>query len=300
MPLPAIIAGGAALLGGAAGAIPKKSSQTSTVDAGDPTQAEQYGQNLQNQSVKDLEGYVAQGPGASDVGAATDSSRSLAAMLGQYSRGGFNPNQDDITRSNGLASQLFQGQQTALNQSFTTQRQNYNQQAALMGRDPNDPVLANKLSQLQTNQQQQLSANQGSFATQLAMNSPMQRLQYAQQQNQVLGGLASQALANKQALAGLGQGIMTNERNFRLATASRSQDTTSGGGLGGFLTGAIAGAGTGFGIAGGKGFQSMFGSDSSAVPFPTASQQAPFSGAPLQNGAQNFGGGTGYGFQFGN
>ncbi len=261
MPIPAIIAGGAALAGGIAGAIPKKSSQTNTVDAGTATSQEQYGQNLEMQSVQDLEKYVGQGPGASDVGAATDSSRSLAAMLGDYSKGGFNPNQEDITRSNGLASQLFQGQQTALNQSFNTERQNFNQQAALMGRDPTDPVMANKLAQNQTLQQGQLSANQGSFATQLAMNSPMQRLQYAAQQNQVLGGLASQALANKQALAGLGQGIMTNERNFRLATASRSQETQSGGGLGGFLTGAIAGAGTGFGIA--NGFKGFGGGDQS-------------------------------------
>lgn len=251
---PAAIIAGAAVVGGIAGAMPKKQESSAGLNLAEASDTENYGRDLTLNSVRELAGYVDKGPGAEDVAAATGSQRDLASLLDQYAKGGYKPSDADIASGNDLASKLFQAQRVGLNQSFEDQRAEFNQQAALMGRDPLDPVFRNKLAQQQTRDQQLLDAQQGAFGTQLAMDSPLQRLNFASQKAQVQSGLASQALANRQMLAGLGEGIMTNERNFRLATAERWGKQESGGGFGGFLSGALAGAGSGFGIAKGFGF----------------------------------------------
>lgn len=250
---PAVIIAGAAVAGAVAGSMKDKKESSSGINLAPANSTEDYGQGLMNKSAHELEGLVGAGPGKQDVTNATGSSRDLATLLDQYSKGGYLPNDQDVATGQKFAGQLFQGQRTALNQNFQDQTNNFNQQAALMGRDPNDPVFRNKLMQEQTRQTALLDANQGAFGTQMALDSPMQRLQFKQQQTQVLGGLASQALANRQALAAMGEGIMTGERNFRLQTGTKWGKEESGGGLKGGLTGMLAGAGAGFGMAGGFG-----------------------------------------------
>jgi hypothetical protein len=122
---------------------------------------------------------------------------------------------------------LFGARRTALGQSFEDQLMQSNRQAALMGRAQNDPILKAKLAQEQIRQQAMLDAEQGGLATQLAMQLPGQRLGFAQQRSQILGGLATQAMANRQALAALGSGIMNSERGFRLDTGLRFNTGTA-------------------------------------------------------------------------
>lgn len=263
MPPAAIAIGGGALLGGLAGGLKDKSSTsyTSGMNLDPASWQELMGQSGMMDAYKQLQGMVGAGPGQSDVEGATGASRGLADMLKAYSEGGFLPGQGDINTSNDIASRLFQGQRTALSQNFSDQLTDANRQAALMGRDPNDPILKAKLAQEQTRQASLLDANQGSFAQQFALSLPGQRLDYANQRVGVMSGLASQAMANRQAIAAMGEGIMNNERNFRMQTAQKygTQATESGGGLKGALTGFLGGAGTGASIASGFGGLGGFG-----------------------------------------
>jgi hypothetical protein len=268
----ALAIGAGALLGGVAGAIPSKSSSNSSsgVIVGASSDNENAATDAVGKSFGQLQSMVNAGPGQSDVTAAQDNNKSLANMLGQYAATGGQPTAADIQTAQTTSGQLFQGQQTALNQSFTDQSIDANRQAAMQGRDMNDPVLAAKLATEQVRQQQQLSANQGSFAQQYAMQQPQQRLGYAQAQNGMLNGLATQAMANRQAIASMGSSIQGNERNWRLRTAGHYGNTTStsGGGLGGALTGLIGGAGIGQSFAAGMNGSSPF--TSGAPSNPTA------------------------------
>lgn len=235
------------IVGAIAGGQQDKSEQKSSsgINLSDPTALENQGKNSLTSAFSDITNMVNAGPGQNDTSAAYNAQQGLAGMLDQFSKGGYQPTDVDISGANGLAAKLFQGQQTALNQSFQNQSQDAARQAALMGRDINDPVLRAKLAYQQTQQQQQLSANQGAWATQYAMQQPMQRLSFMQDKTNLLSGLATQAMANRQALASMGQGIMNNERDFRLQTGTRWGDSTqtSGGGLKGALMGGMAGLG---------------------------------------------------------
>lgn len=259
MPLPlALILGGAAI-GGLAGAMKDKSqtSYTSGLNMSPESMLELFGKGQLERGARGFEDMVNAGPGQSDITAGLGASRDLAAMLDQYSKGGYLPTDADRSTAGDLASKLFNPQRVAMGQAFEDQTTAANRQAALMGRSMNDPILRAKLAQEQTRQSALLEANQNAFATQFAMDSPLKRLGFASDRANVLGGLASQALANRQALASMGQGIMEGERNFRLQTAERhgTQNTESGGGLKGAINGGLAGAGTAMGLM--NGFQSL-------------------------------------------
>jgi hypothetical protein len=90
------------------------------------------------------------------------------------------------------------------------------------------------------------------------MNLPGQRLSFAGQRADVLGALSNQAMQNRASLFGLGQSALGAEREFRLATATRTNSQSGGGGVGGAIPGALGGAGIGAGISsvfgGGSGF----------------------------------------------
>jgi hypothetical protein len=252
--MPPAIIGGSALLGGIAGAFGKQSSQstTSSVDAGQATGNEVYGQQGMMDMYRQLQGFVGAGPGQADVAAGYGAQKDLADTYQKYAQGGYLPGAEDQARAGSTANALFAPQQAALNNSFQDQSFAANRSAAAMGASGNDPILAAKMRTEQTRQQQGLDASRGAFGQQLAMAMPMQRLGFQEQHAQALGGLATQAMANRQALAAMGEGIMNNERNFRLATATRTsnQETQSGGGVGGFITGALGGAGVGMSAAG--------------------------------------------------
>lgn len=248
---PAAVIGGMAVAGAVAGAMGSKSSTSNSINlAGSTSLQDQLQSNVGNQ-YNSLNALVNAGPGQQDATNAYQNSQSLAALLGQYSANGGMPSTSDFTQANGLANQAFAGQQTALQQSFMQQMQSANNQAALMGRDGNDPSLQGALRSQQMLQSQQLSANQGSYANQLAMSLPGQRLQYAGQQNQVLQGLATQALANRQAMLTMGNNMLGQQYNYQLGRSGSTATTSSGGGFAGALTGALGGAGAGMKVAGG-------------------------------------------------
>jgi hypothetical protein len=274
MPAGAVV-GGMAALGGIGGAMGQQSSQTSSVNLSPAGGFENFlggtggGRKWTMQGMRivpvddpgskgaiqgeydKIAGMVNAGPGQEDVSTAYAANKDFASMLARYSDGGFMPGEADFGQANKLAGMAFEGQREAQRQAFADQDVGYARQAALMGRDAADPILAAKKMQEQTRQSSLLGANQNSWATQFAMQMPQQRLAYAAQRGDVLNGLASQAMANRQALLGLGSSLLGQERNWRLATASRTNSQESGGGLGGFISGALGGAGAGMSLAGG-------------------------------------------------
>lgn len=290
-----IAAGAAAAAGGIAGAIPKTSTQS--VNAGAPTDRENNALDIQDQNFGDLQKLVGAGPGTQDVQNSLGASTDLANMLDQYSKSGGLPSGADTDQARNFASQIYDPQRTALNQSFTQQNILANRQAAAMGRSVDDPILQAKLRTNQINQEALLNSQQGSYAGQLALQVPGQRVGYASQRSDVLGQLASQAFSNRNALLSLGSGIAGAERNFRLGTATRTN--TSGGGVADAISGALAGLGTGmqFG-AGFKGFNApsmgFGGQGGGGIP------ASPFSALPSDFGAQfgqsapGYGGGRSY------
>jgi hypothetical protein len=254
-----LIAGGAAVAGGIAGSMADKSSQTSGLNISGASPEELAARKQMMEAFSQYGQMVQGGPGQSDVTAGLGAQRDLASMFGQYAQNGGMPTGEDISQSNGIANNLFGAQRVAQQQSFMDQQRQFNQRAALMGTNPNDPVFANKLAQEQTRQGAYLQGQQGSFAQQLALGQPERRLGFAQQQAGILGGLATQAMFNRQTLAAMGEGIMTGDRNFRLQSASHYGNTESGGGLAGALKGGLAGFGAGAGAASGLDAMGAFG-----------------------------------------
>ncbi len=296
MPPVAIVAG-AALAGGVAGAMgsKKSSSGTSGLNLDEASALENKATSSIGTNFDQLTGLTNAGPGQQDVTAATGASRSFAEMLQQMSQTGGLPGQEDIAAAGGVAQNLFQPQRVAQQQAFQDAITQSNQQAAILGRSQNDPILAAKLQQENLRQRALLEANQGATQQQLALQLPGQRAQYAGQSADVLGGLATQAFRNRAALLEAGSNIQSQERQFRLNTAQKYSniEEKSGGGLGGAITGAIGGAGAGASMAGGLG--SMFGAGGGASmmggSLPQASAigsfQAPQFGQSMQ---QSFGG----------
>jgi len=235
---------GGALLGSIAGSQKDRSSQsqTSYTDAGAATQEEKLATAAVSKNFQDLQRMADLGPGDKDVTAGLESQRSLAAMLEQYSKGGYAPTSQDVS----LAGQMLAPQQLALQQNLKQIQEQASRQQALSGRGPTDFVFQNRLNRNQLDLTQQLAAQQ----SQLAAQQPFQRLDFAQNLAQIRSGLASQAMQNRQAIMGLGSQIQAAERNFRLGTATRTgnQSTESGGGLKGAISGALGGAGAAFGL----------------------------------------------------
>ncbi len=226
------------------------------------------------------------GPGQSDVATGTQSQRDLAALYQKYAEGGYRPGAEDISSSQSLAQQLFNPQRVAMQQAFSDQSTEANRRAALMGRSMNDPILAAKLAQEQTRQSSMLEANQGAWSTQYAMQQPMMRLGFQEQRAQTLQGLASQAMANRQALLSMGSNLLNSERNFQMGQGTTT--TTSGGGWAGALTGAIGGIGTAM---------SAYGSMSQANYFDKAADQ--IGKTPPGGGTMSAGGAGGLPFSGG-
>ena len=291
MPLPLLLPIAGAVLGGIAGAAGSKQSISLPGNTALGRQA--YG--AARSGLSGLQGLIGQGPGARDVRSATGASRDLAAMLQQLSQTGGIPGMEDLATSQQFAGDVFRPQQVALQQSFKDQLTSANRQAAISGRDLNDPILRAQLAQQQTQQQALLGAEQGSFAAQFAQNLPLQRLGFAGQRADVLGQLSGQAMQNQMSLAGLGSNLLGQERNFRLAQATK----TTGGGLGGAISGALGGLGAGASLAGGLGgLSSLFGGAASGGA--AAAGAAGGAGANIASSAGfSGGGGQSFGAGFG-
>jgi hypothetical protein len=248
-----LIAGGLGLAGGIAGMLGGQQSQSTTRQLAPESELEKQAGQLTGSQLTELQRLIGAGPGQADVQAGTDASRQLAALLQQFSQGGYMPGANDFAQANALTQQVFAPQQQQLNQQFADQRVQANQAMAKMGRGPADPTMMNALARTQGQQQAALGAQMTSYSAQQAMAMPQQRLQYANQLAQVNAGLASQALANRQALFSMGSQLRGQEQNFRAGTASSTTTQQQPGGFGGFLSGALAGVGAGIGAA------SMFG-----------------------------------------
>lgn len=249
MGLAAIIGGIGAGVGGLAGALGGDDAMVSSVDAGSATDLERMALAAQQRRFGELGGLVDRGPGGEDVSAALGAQRGFAAQLQAASATGGLPQQQDILQAQQLSSQLFAPQQTALNQLFEDQGIQAQRQAAIMGRSGDDPVLQARLAMEQGRQQQLLGAQQTAQSAQIAAALPGQRLSFAGQRAQVLGGLATQALQNRQALTALGGQLAGQERDFRLATATRrqQQERSVGSRIAGGLSGAFGGLTAGLG-----------------------------------------------------
>jgi hypothetical protein len=193
--------------------------------------------------LEELEKMNKAGAGAKDVSKATDSQRAFADLLGKYAKGGFLPTSSDISTANSQANALFGGQRAAMQNSFIGQTQQANQLASRLGRSTNDPILQAQLRGQMFQQENLLAGQQGAMAQDLAMQMPMQRLQFASSQNDVLSQLASQAFQNRQALAGIGTNIRAMENNVRVAGASTV--TQQGGSFQQAMTSGMAGFGIG-------------------------------------------------------
>lgn len=238
--------GGATAAGGAiAGAIPKNESGKSWIDMVQQTPEGQDYRTGTNNLYKSLQALISNGPDSNDTANALYANRNLAQMYQNASQSGGLPSQSDISTSNDLAKSLFGAQQTALNQSFTQQNIEAQRLSARLGRSVDDPVLQAKLRTGFMNQQAQLDAQQGGWATNFALGLQDRRLGYAQQAAGVSSNLAYQAMQNRAALLGLGSQLEGGEFNQRLAQSVRHNEGTSGGGLSGAISGGLAGFGGG-------------------------------------------------------
>lgn len=235
-------------LGALGGAFGSDTTSTTQKNLGQASSLENFSGQMTEEQLRELNKMAGAGVTAQDTMNAADSQRGLAQLFGQASQNGLLPQQQDITRSNDIAGQLFGAQQLQLQQAFGDQSTQNNRLAAQLGRSVDDPILRAKLAQEQTRQQGVLNAQQGAYGMELAMQQPGQRLELASQQSNILNQLSQQAMANRQSVAGLGLQARGQEQNFRLQSAGSTTTGSSGGGIGGMFTGALGGFGTGAGL----------------------------------------------------
>jgi len=247
-----------AALGALAGSQPSRTTtsgtNTSTVQLQDinklnvgRSDLEKITDQAQLTGFQDLQTLVNMGPGAEAIQADTQFQRQFGDFLSQMFQSGGVPTADQINQANQFAGQIFAPQRTAMQQAFQDQITQAQRLAARMGRPGTDPILLNKLAQEQTRQQAMLEAEQGAFAANFAQQLPQQQMNIGAMLSQLRGGLALQALQNRQMMLALGNQLTNSERQFRLATATRTgtnnQTQTGGGGLAGGIAGALTGAG---------------------------------------------------------
>lgn len=236
---------GTALLGSAViGAIANRNSGEASSTMSRNVGQAGYNENEANAAIMEqlqaLRGFANAGPGQADVAAGYAAQNDLAAMLRQFSQGGYAPTEaDQLTARSQMAPQFEQARQ---NQVLANQQ--FRQQAAVSGRGPMDFAFTNRLNQNTANQMNMLSAQQ----SQLAAQQPMQRLGFMQDFASLKQGLATQAMQNRLAISSLGSSIRDSAQNFRLGAASTTQTGSSGSQMGNMLMGGLAGAGTGLSL----------------------------------------------------
>lgn len=246
-----------AALGGAAGGQADVNSSVSGIRMAPASQLERQAGGIIGQNLGQLQEGVNAGPGIDAVSGGLAASNSLAEMLKKYAAGGFLPGKEDMATANQFAQSAFNPQAVALKQNFAGQQQRAAQLAAQLGRPVNDPIIQAKLSQEYMQGQERLGAQQGAYSSAMALQLPQQRLGYTSQLADVRNNLASQAMANRQALLSLGSQVQGSERQFRLQSGEQYGQQTSGGGMKGALIGAIGGFGAGIGAGGMLGQQGL-------------------------------------------
>jgi hypothetical protein len=239
----------------------EKSSTTGGLRLGAASAQEQAATGTVSTNFSQLQDFANLGPGASDVTAGTGASRDLASLLQQYQQSGGAPSSQDIEQGQSFAGRMFAAQRLGAQQASMEAQQQFAQQAAIQGRGGLDPIFRNKVAQEQQRAEAMIGAQQNAFASQQAQQFSDRRLDFAGKRAQVLGGLATQALSNRQALVGMGSQIQAAERNFRLATAEK-YGTSAGnktsveetpGSVMGAISGGLGGLSAGIGAVGGLG-----------------------------------------------
>lgn len=289
MAIPTMFVQGASALAGALG---NSGGGSRSMQLAAPSASELAGEAAVTQFLPQMGNLVNAGPGMNEVKANMGTQNDLANMLKSFSQGGFMPGQQDFAAANQFAQSAFQPQQVAINQQFQDEQLKANQMAARMGRSANDPLIQAKLSQERQRAQERLGASQSSYVSEFARSMPQQRLGYMGQLADLRSGLASQALSNRQALVSLGSQIEGQGRQFRLGSAQINQQQQQGGGLGGALTGLMAG----IGATNGGGLMNLFGgggsSGGSGSMLGTGNLNTAFgfganNGSPVNFGASN-------------
>lgn len=269
----------------------QKQGQSQSMQLAPPSASEIAGEQAVTSNLPILQQLINAGAGQQDVTAGLGAQRGLGDLLAQYAQGGFLPSQQDFATAQGFASSAFAPQQTAIDQQFQQEQQRVAQLSAQLGRPVNDPILQAKLSQERMQAQERLGSQQTAFVSDFARNLPMQRLQFTGQLADVRSQLASQAMANRQALIGLGSQLQAQGQQFRAGTAQRTVE--SGGGLLGGITGALGGA---------AGFMQLGKLFNSEAPAPETSSTGgtgylggnySFGGAPAPSPASSFFSGVG-------
>lgn len=280
------IAVGGAIIGGVAGSQKDRSSgsNSSGIDLAPESDLEKQGGRLTSEGLSSLEGMVNAGPGQKDVAAAYSQQGALAELLNDFAKSGGAAGQQDILQAQESAKLQFAPQQLAINQAFEQEQIRAKQLAAQLGRPVNDPYIQTQLGKERMNMQAMLGAQQGAYVNQESRGNAMSRLGFTSQLTDVRSNLASQAMANRQALLSLGQGVQQSERNFRLATGTRwgKQEQESGGGTKGMLEGGLMGAGTGMGFSNMLGFGGGAGGGGSTQSVQLQSRQPGGMSFPMQ------------------
>lgn len=281
----ALLGGIGGLAGGVAGAL---EPGTEGKQVAGPGAGELAGLAGRDDLFQQLLGLGGAGPGLQEVQSALSGSRNLQQQFLQASQTGGLPTRQDISTSQGIAGQLFAPQQVALQQNFRRQGIEAGRQAGRLGRSVADPILQARLRQGQLQAQERLGASQGAFAQRFALGLPERRLGFATQANQIGQGLATQAFSNRASLLGLGNQIASADRNLRLGEAKVTTPDKPGGGFGGFLSGGLAGAGTGLGAGAAINDSNAFVQRANAERdfFNRAAQQKPRAPQPDQQFSQ--------------
>ena len=288
MALPALlpILGAVGSIGGALGGLlgGGANNNTSTVTPGRGLPGQDMYRGVQDDSLKNLQGLFGAGPGMQDVQQSYGLNQGLISMLGQYAQSGGLPGQQDLNAANQFAGMAFQPQRTQLNQQYTQQGYQNQQEAARLGRPVNDPILAARLQTNKLNQEAMINAQQGAYGSNLALQLPQQRLGYAQQQAGLADQLAQQAQSNQYTLLGLGSQLYNRSLDYGLATATRTGSQQQGGSVGGAIGGALGGFGMGAQLG-----QNLFGQGGMFGQPAGQPRQAPNYSFGQQNPMQNFG-----------
>ena len=264
---------GLGLLGGGLGAVaggkPKESSSLSQVLMPGASDFEKdLGTNKINEATSLLDFLKNSGGGMADYGAGIEAQRDFGAALKAYADQGGVPGEQDFLNAKKFTDSTFLPQQMALRQEFQKSLQQANQQAALMGRSMNDPILANKLQQGRLQQSLALGAQQGAATAQYAQQLPQQRLNALQQRANVLGQLGQQALQRRLQGFNLMQGLEGGDFQRRFSLADKINFGSGGGGTSGAISGGFGGAKMG-GYGGGPnlGYGGNYGINSNPFPY---------------------------------
>jgi hypothetical protein len=129
-----------------------------------------------------------------------------------------------------------------MNQALEQQNIMAMRQAGQMGRTGADPIMQAKLAQLRQQGEERLGAE----AQRYALGNVDRTLNFQNMATQLQGGLATQALQNRQMLLSMGSQLWGQGASFRSGNASVTQSTP--GGLAGGISGALAGAGAGMSL----------------------------------------------------